>query len=355
MINTAQVKTSQKSIRKKAPIGEISVFCTQVSLLMKSGIPLYEGIETIADSTTQSGGELIREIANGVGITGSLYEAIRQMGVFPVYMVEMIHIGEAVGKLDDVLESLGEYYNREGKMRDSIRGAVLYPIILVLLMAAVIALLVYLVLPVFSDLFASLGNDITNNTINAGSSAGGIILKCMGVLLILILLAIITSLIPAGRAILMKISIKLPFFKKLYILMSASRFARVISMMLYSGYNIGEALELSENVVPDKNVKEKINLCRKQMEGGKPFSEALLDIGLFSGMFARLVQTGEKAGKLDDVMYRLAGQYNDDMEDAIASLIAVIEPLLVILLSVIIGAILLSIMLPLVQIMSLLG
>ena len=128
-----------------------------------------------------------------------------------------------------------------------------------------------------------------------------------------------------------------------------------MSMRLSSGYDLGEALELAEEVVADPTVRNKIRLCRDKVSRGKAFSAALLELGLFSGLYARLIQTGEKTGRLDDVMKNMAAQYETDVEESLSGVVALIEPTLVILLSVIIGSILLSVMLPLIGILSAIG
>ena len=128
-----------------------------------------------------------------------------------------------------------------------------------------------------------------------------------------------------------------------------------MAMMLSSGYNLDEALELAEDVTVDAMVKEKIVQCREKVAQGLSFSEALLQLDLFSGLYARLIQTGERAGRLDDVMRQMAVRYEEEIDDSLSTLVAVIEPTLVVLLSVIIGGILLSVMLPLISILSAIG
>lgn len=135
----------------RIPAKETAVFCTQASLLLKAGVPLGEGLKTLTDEGTPQGKDLLRRIAEKVEETGSLYEGVREAEAFPSYMVQMIRIGERVGKLEEVLEALSRYYEREDKLRGAVRSAVLYPLILVVLMAAVIAVLVASVLPVFSQ------------------------------------------------------------------------------------------------------------------------------------------------------------------------------------------------------------
>ena len=326
----------------RIPAKETALFCTQAGLLLKAGIPLGDGLASLTEEGTGAGRELLRRIADTARETGSLYEAVRQAGVFPSYMVHMIRIGETAGKLEEVLDSLSLYYEREARLRGAVRSAVLYPLILILLMAAVIAVLV-------AEASANTG------MVSTGVVIGRCALVVVAVLLALLVAMLLLSLSAKGRQALMSLSSRLPVLRRLYRQIASSRFASVMSMLLSSGYDLGEALELAEEVVADPTVRNKIRLCRDKVSRGKAFSAALLELGLFSGLYARLIQTGEKTGRLDDVMKNMAAQYETDVEESLSGVVALIEPTLVILLSVIIGSILLSVMLPLIGILSAIG
>jgi len=348
----------KKNTKRKIPPNEISIFCAQAAMLLKAGIPLSEGLSSMSGAESGEQNPLLTRIAEKVGETGSLYDAVDDVGVFPHYMVNMIKIGETVGKLEEVLESLSVYYNREEKLRDALRGALLYPVILIVMMSAVISLLVVFILPVFSDVFESLGlNTAGTGTglLSVGEMIGRVALICSVVLFALMLVVLLIALIPKGRAALVKLSGRLPILSSLFGKIASGRFALVMYMMLNSGYDLEQALEMSAEVITDRIVKEKILKCSEKLKEGTPFSVALLEIGLFSGLYARMVQTGERTGRLDDVMDQLSVRINDDIDKSLTDLISFIEPTLVVLLSVIIGTILLSIMLPLMDVMSRIG
>ena len=188
-----------------------------------------------------------------------------------------------------------------------------------------------------------------------GNVIGRCALIVVAALLAVLVALIVFSLIPGGREKLIRLSAKFPFLRGLYRRVASGRFASVMAMMLSSGYNLDEALELAEDVTADAMVKEKIVQCREKVAQGLSFSEALLQLDLFSGLYARLIQTGERAGRLDDVMRQMAVRYEEEIDDSLSTLVAVIEPTLVVLLSVIIGGILLSVMLPLISILSAIG
>ena len=342
--------------RRRISAKEISIFCAQAAMLLEAGIPLDDGLVAGMESSGDKDKLLMFKIAAKIEETGSLYEGVACVGVFPVYMVQMIHIGETVGKLEEVLLSLSAHYNREEKIQNAVRGAIMYPVIMILLMSAVIALLVVLVLPVFSQVLETLGESATDTKfINAGTTMGKAALTCVAAVLAIAFIVFILSLFSRMRARIVRLCSSLPIINKLYAKIASGRFAYIMSAMLTSGFNIDKALQMSQGVIADKSSSAKIEQCRKKVESGKQFSVALAEVGLFSDIYLRMVQTGERAGRLDEVMSQLAEKYGDEIDNSLSALIAIIEPTLVAVLSIIIGAILMSVMLPLVEIMSLIG
>ena len=173
------------------PADETAMFCTQIALVLKSGISLADGTEAIYSSCENGPGKkYFEEISTAVTQTGSLYEAVKQVGIFPSYMVEMTGIGERAGKLDDVMEALGLYYEREHNIKKSIKNAVLYPSVLLMMLAIVIAVLVIGVLPIFSNVFESLG-------IQPDSSAG-IMMQAAKITAVIALILITAFLVISG-------------------------------------------------------------------------------------------------------------------------------------------------------------
>ncbi len=346
-----------KALRKKGmlPADEIASFCGQVALILQAGIPLYDGMETLVESCEdKKAKEAFKQLADKVIETGRLYEAVLEAGFFPQYMVNMIHIGEEAGKLDEVLKSLSVYYEREARIRKSIKSAISYPILLIMMMAAVVTLLVTSVLPVFEKVFENMGTDISEtgkSIMNAGLVVGSISFLVIAIVLAIIIVIYIASKLGAAEY-LKRISFKLPLLRGLSKKISSGRFASVLSMMISSGYSLEKALELAPGIVTDSVAREKIRKCDELLKEGSSFPEALENIDMFKGMHNRMISVGFKAGQLDAVMDKMTKLYEDEVDDTIERLLSFIEPTLVAMLSIIIGGILVSVMLPLTSIMS---
>lgn len=351
---------------KTAPISgkildasDISLFCAQVALILKSGIPLYDGIGAIYENVeSRKGKEQFREIYEKVSQNGTLYEALKDSSLFPDYMVRMVHIGEKAGKLEEVMESLSAYYEREDSIVKKVKGAVVYPFILLLMMTVVVGVLLTRVLPIFSEIFSDLGSQMPQTAttlMNIGLSFGKYALIIILVLLACFFVLFLLARTDRGKAAFDRFFNKSRLFKRLSDKIALARFASIVALMISSGFDTDGALEMVSFIVKNPRVNKKVEACREMMENGVSFTEAMMKTEVFAGIYLRMVSVGFKAGALDTVMQKLSRLYEEEVDEDINNAVSVIEPVMVAVLSVIIGAILLSVMLPLMGIMSSMG
>ena len=335
---------------------ELSSFCSQVALILSAGLPLYDGMETLAETTKGTEyADWYANVSRGVNETGSLYEALKRDERWPHYLVEMTGIGEQTGQLESVMNGLSEYYGREERIRTSVVSAVTYPLVLGVMLVLIILIMLWKVLPVFQRVLNSMGMEMTKSgsaLMNLGSTIGWVVLALVG----LVVLAVLVI------AILMKTSMRedvLAFLRKLFppvrnlsMKLSSSRVASVLSMMLQSGFPTGEALRLMPSILSDAEASERVTGIHKNLEAGMSFADAMEKSQLFEGLHNRMIRMGVAAGREDQVMAKIAGIYEEQVESGISQLVTIIEPTLIALLSVVIGAILLSVMLPMAGILS---
>ena len=352
------MENTQKTSRKQAKLTmeELSILCEQIALILRAGLPLHDGVEALADNyQNTSFADSFSLLSKEVLETGSLYMGMKNTNAFPEYMVEMTGIGEKTGELQRVMEQLAAYYEREAKIKRAIQNAITYPLLLIIMMAALITVLIVQVLPIFEDVMRSMGVGMDSSSgtwMNVGIGLGKGVLIATGVLIVL---ALILMLLLRGnrnsaiRNFLFRVIGPLQQMNnKLY----ASRFAANMAMMLNSGYPLDESLELISGIITDSQVRDKIEKCREYMQQGMSFPEAMEQIGIFEKLHSRMIKVGFQAGQTDVVMSKLAAIYEEEMDDAISRIVSIIEPSLVALMSVIIGAILLSVMLPLLSVMG---
>lgn len=338
---------------------DVSLFCSQVVLILRAAIPLQEGIAAIRENVEDANGrELILRIQKSLEQNGSLYLALKNAGVFPKYMVNMVNIGEKAGKLDNVMEALSLYYDRDDRLRRRIRSAILYPLILILMMAAVISVLVIKVLPVFNEVFLDMGSDmsaVSSSVMRIGMDIGKYALIVIIVLAVLLLLVLIFSKTESGSRKIADVLGRFGPTRRLSDKVASARFASVMSMMLSSGYDTSEALELIPNILTNRKMIDKVKKCSEAVNTGASFPKAMESVNMFPGIYASMISIGAKTGNLDTVMHNLAELYSEDVDDSVDKVVSVIEPSMVAVLSIVIGAILLSVMLPLMGIMSSIG
>ncbi|MBR3742487.1 MAG: type II secretion system F family protein [Clostridia bacterium] len=346
----------RKSERNGLSSAELSNFCGQVALILEAGLPLYDGMETLAGADSASANaDVYAAASKGVTETGSLYDAIKDDKRWPKYLIEMVGIGERSGQLDQVMRGLESYYAREDRIRSSISSAVTYPLVLGVMLIAIVLILLWKVLPVFRRVLNSMGVGLTESgslLMRLGVSVGWIILA----LVALVVVAVVTGVVlmrTKHREMVMNLVQKImPALQRLNKKLSASRVASVLSMMLSGGFPTDEALEMTSNVLDDREAAEKVKNIRASLEGGSTFAEAVTQTNLFDDLHNRMITMGSATGQEDQVLGRLASLYEEQVEDGITRLVAIIEPTLVALLSIVIGAVLLSVMLPMAGILT---
>ena len=341
---------------KKLSAAELSVFCGQVALILEAGLPLYDGMETLAGADRNSeNADAYAAASKGVTETGSLYEALKNDGIWPKYLVEMVGIGERSGQLDKVMRGLEAYYAREDRIRSSVTGAITYPMVLGILLVVIVLILLWRVLPVFRRVLLSMGvgmSESGNAMMRLGAALGWIILAVVALAVILAVAGIVLMRTKYRDRVMELIQKLFPSFRRLKQQLSASRVASVLSMMLSSGFPTDEALGMTVDVLDDKDAAEKVEKIRDSLKNGSTFAEAVADAGIFEELHNRMVMMGSATGREDQVLGKLGALYEEQAEDGITRLVSIIEPTLVALLSVVIGAVLLSVMLPMAGILS---
>ena len=342
--------------KQKASAQEISGFCSQVGLILDAGLPLYDGMETLAEAAADSEyADKYKEVSRVVNETGSLSEALKESGDWPDYLVEMTGIGEQTGQLERVMNGLADYYDRESRIRNAIVSAVTYPLVLGVMVVLIVLIMIWRVLPVFRRVLNSMGMEMTGAgrvLLNAGSAIGWIVLVIVGVVILLVIIGAL-MMRGSGRDTVMGIVMKLfPGIRKISQKLNASRVAAVLSKMLGSGFPTAEAFRLIPSILTDEETKEKVEGIRSKMDEGEGFADAVSQSALFDGLHDRMLRMGVAAGREEQVLDKIAGIYEEEAEQGIGRMVSIIEPTLIAVLAVVIGAILLSVMLPMVGILS---
>lgn len=338
---------------------ELAAFSGQLALILHSGISTLEGVMILKDDMAPGEGkEILENVYETLEQTGELAEALRPSGVFPDYFIKMTEIGERSGTLEEVMESLCAYYERQSTLVRSIRDALTYPLILIGMLFAVLLVLITQVMPVFEEVFEQLGMEvsgITNTVFRIGEfmQRGSIVLLVLFVAVVLAGLVSIRS--ESFRERIFALLGHIPFIKNIYRLLACSRFSNALALALHSGLDMGESFELASGLTDQPDFKNSLAKASKLIEQGSELGESLREGGVFSGLNARMVSLGFRTGSAEDTLQKISIRSQDEADEKIQSAVSALEPTLTAILSVLTGLILVSVMLPLLGVMSNIG
>jgi len=288
-----------------------------------------------------------------------LSAALRETGAFPAYMTDMVALAEETGKLQDVLLALARHYDRQQRLAADLRSALVVPLTLLAVMIAVVVLLMTQVLPIFDRVFAMLGvhmGAVASAMLGAGAAlarAGAVI---GAVVAVVAAAAVVVAVVPALRE---KFTawFRLNFGGKGVLgQLAAARFASSLSMSVASGMTMEDSVELSAGLCGGaREIDRKTAFCQEKIqEGGSP-ADALAECGMFAGRDCRLLKLAERTGTLPDTLEDLAVRQEESASRRLDSLIGTIEPAVVVISGVLAGVILISVMLPLMSLLSTIG
>ncbi len=343
----------------KLKSNEISTFCRQMSLLLRAGIAPADGIDLLAQDTKDASAKKLFDSISQVLRSGEKFHVSLEMTeAFPDYVVHMVTIGEESGNMDTVMESLADYYDREENIESNIKSAVSYPLIMVFMMLIVVLVLIMKVLPIFNQVFAQLGTNMSGfaqSLLNMGNALNNYSIVMVAILVIIGVLFIYFSSTSSGRANFKKLMRKWGPTRRLLTEIEIERFASGMVLTLSSGMDTYEGLALVKKLADSDEMKEKIESCRNLLLDGDSFPEALEKTDIFTSFYSQMIAVGFQSGSMDQAMKQVSERIEKDTEKRIYSLISILEPTLVIILSVIVGMILLSVILPLMGIMTTIG
>lgn len=341
---------------KQLSYRDLSIFCEQISMMIRSGIMLHSGMQMIADDTSNAQKKAVyQNISKRLAEGGMLEDALKASSAFPEYMIHLVEIGTKSGKLDAVIDSLSAYYNRQQAMRENIKSAVVYPLVLISMMLLVLIFLAAKVLPVFEQVFNSLGTQMSTwaaYIMNIGTMLNQYSVALVLLLFILLVIGLLMIRSEGGRAVLANLFIG----KKTSEKFAVATFTSSMALMLSSGLDLDLAFRLSAQAITNSAVREKIERAERLMqEESVPFVECLEKVGLLSNTMTGLLSMGNQAGSIDAAMEYISDRYEEEYQAALMKKVSLIEPVSVVLISVLIGSILVSVMFPLLSVLSNIG
>lgn len=330
---------------------DMAIFTRQLHAMLNAGVPIVTCLDILRQQTEKKKfKEVIHHIYELVNKGYTFSEAMKhEMTVFSDLMIHMVAAGEASGQIDTIMDRLAVHYEKETKIKNKIRGAMVYPIILMLVAIAVVIFLLTFILPTFVTMFES--SDVPLPMVTQILILISKIVRAYWYLVLIGFGAVIYGLrryimTKDGRWQFDTLKLKIPFIKTVIQKIYTSRFTRTLSTLLASGIPLIQALENVEKVVGNAVVIDTLGKTREEVRRGVALSVPIKRYGMFPPMVSNMIQIGEESGTLDDMLDKTANFYDDEVDLALQQLVTMFEPALIIVMAVMVGFIVISIALP---------
>lgn len=331
---------------------EISIFTRQFSVMIDAGLPLVQCLEILGNQQdNKQFAKVIHTVRHDVEAGQSLSDALKKHPkVFNDLFCNMVAAGEAGGILDIILQRLAAYIEKNAKLKGQVRAASIYPIAVITIAAIVVTIILWKVIPTFEELFTGLGAQLplpTRIVIKLSQilgQFGPFIFIGFGLLLYAIKKYHDTE---KGKRIIDGIILKTPVVGEILRKIAIARFCRTLSTLTVSGVPILDGLEITARTAGNSVIEDAIMETRKSISEGKTIAEPLKNTGVFPPMVTQMISVGEQTGALDNMLSKIADFYEEEVDRAIESLIALLEPIMIAVLGTIIGGIVIAMYLPL--------
>lgn len=339
------------SIGKKVKPRDLSVFCRQFVSITQAGVPMKEALQMLSEQTENKWlKRAISEVLLNVEKGNTLADSMRsQPDIFPPMLVNMVEAGEQSGSLEMAFSRMAVHFEKEAKLKATIKKATIYPIILVIAAIGVIAVMLLFVIPIFIDMFADLDIEMPAITMFVMNSSKWMTSHWYVVLAIIVGVVAAYKLIyktTQGRLTIDRIKMKMPLFGKLTVKTACSQFARTMSTLLMSGISTIDALETTSKIVNNIHYTNAMLKAREEVMKGVPLSEPLEASGIFPPMVYHMTGIGEETGNVEEMLEKMADYYDEEVEMTTQSVLAAMEPIIILFMALIIGTLVIAVIWP---------
>lgn len=346
--------------KKGVKVRDLSVFCRQFSSIIKAGVNVINALSMMSEQTENKKLKAaIKNVQSNVEKGETLSSAMRSEGdIFPSLLVSMVAAGEASGSLETAIERMAIQFEKDAKISGMVKKAMIYPIILIVVMIGVVIAMMMFVIPNFMDMFEGLDAEMPFMTVMVINMSNFILDKWW--LLILIVVGIVFAYksyykTDAGRHMIDRIKIKIPVFGVLAVKTACARFSRIMSTLLSAGMPMISAIEIAAGTMDNVLFKDALQKVRSGVALGMGFSQQIGVTRLFPAMLVHMVGIGEETGNIEDMLTNVANYYDEEVELATQSVTALMEPMIIIVMAVVVGALVLAIYQPMITLYSTLG
>lgn len=336
---------------KKVKDKDLAVFCKQFASVLNAGVTIISALEMMSEQLeNKTLQRALQEAQAYVQKGGTLADAFKlNPKVFPPIMINMTAAGEMSGNLEICFERLTTHFETANALHSKVKGAVTYPIVILIVVVAVVAVLLVGVIPQFSQMFDDLGSELpaaTQMLVNLSD-----FLQHKWYIVVIVVAALIFGLkafgkTEAGSLMYAKIGMKAPLFGNLTVKSAAATFSRTMATLMASGISLIDAVEQVAKMINNRIIREALLDAKVQISKGVPLSKPLRDCGIFPAMLPQMTRIGEETGNIEDMMDKVADYYEMEVNDATDALTAAMEPMIIVIMGVVVGGIVMAIYSP---------
>ncbi|WP_203246783.1 type II secretion system F family protein [Sporosarcina beigongshangi] len=357
-VNPREIEESKSLLHKELSLGgavnnqDFVIYCRQFATLIRAGITIVESTKILAEQTSSKPLKkalhaVEEDIRSGVSFSDA---ASKNQKVFPALFVNMIRAGEATGNLDESLERLAFYYEKQYNLKKKVQSTLAYPVVLLFLTAVVVVFLMVIIVPSFAVMFMDFGAElpiITKFVMVISDWLQQYWWMFIGIVLIVVVSFNMLNRQNKDFNYTVNLALlKIPVFGKLLQKTAIARMTRTLSSLFSSSVPILQALTIVEKVVGNPVLSKIVLEARSSLEQGSTLSGPLEKSWLFPPLVTQMIAIGEQTGSLDYMLLKIADFYEDDVDRTVDTLKSLIEPLMIVILAVVVGTIVLAIMLP---------
>ena len=338
-------------LQPKVKERDVILFARQFSTMIDAGLPIIQCLDILySQQGNATFKKMLKEIKESVEGGATLAEALKKFPKqFDNLFVNMIAAGEAGGILDGILRRLAAYMEKAAKLKAQVKGAMTYPIVTLIIAVLVLAVILVFVIPVFEEMFADFGGELPIPTQIVVAMSDMVKSKIIYIIIGLFLFTIAFKKFHGtekGRDFVDKMLLKIPVFGDLLRKVAVAKFTRTMGTMLASGVAILEALDIVAKTAGNKTVEKAIYSVRKGIAEGRTMADPLTQSGVFPSMVCQMIGVGESTGALDAMLEKIADFYDEEVDQAVENLTALIEPFMLVFLGVTIGGLVVAMYLP---------
>lgn len=347
LVDFAEIADREKT--KKLKSGELAEFCRELSSMLSSGVSLVRALNIISNRDMKprlknAFTELNSQIKRGIALS----DAMEMQGEkFPLLLINMVKVGEATGRLDDTMNKMAAYFEKDKRLNKSIKSALTYPLILAVLTLLVVVILFTFVIPTFTSVFDGMEiPKITEIMLGISNFLTHHYFIVLGVILVIAVIIYILRKNEKFRFWFDKKKLRFPKIGKLLKIIYTARFSRTLASLYSSGLTIINSLQIAKDTIGNRYITSQFDEVIKNVRAGNQLSTTLMTIDGFDQKLAQTIAVGEETGQLDTLLVSMADSFDYESEMATKQMVQFIEPIMIVIMAVIVCVVMLSVMLP---------